>query len=162
MEARSSPRCLAEFQVSSFTFQVQGYRRCGLSRWYNAPLDNRRGFSMRFTIRDLLWLLVVAALAMGWWIDQDRIRRQEEKLRGEAQRIHTLPLTRAEAVLQVVEAELAANVEVNQRNPGAVSESDFRRLQMQLDVAKLDVEMARAKEKFGSATNPLPKGQNSK
>jgi hypothetical protein len=117
---------------------------------------------MRFTIRDLLWLLVVAALAMGWWIDQDRIRRQEEKLRGEAQRIHTLPLTRAEAVLQVVEAELAANVEVNQRNPGAVSESDFRRLQMQLDVAKLDVEMARAKEKFAAATNPLPKGQNSK
>ncbi len=24
---------------------------------------------LRFTIRDLLWLAVVAALAVGWWID---------------------------------------------------------------------------------------------
>ena len=25
---------------------------------------------MRFTIRDLLWLMVVAALALGWWLDR--------------------------------------------------------------------------------------------
>ncbi len=31
----------------------------------------------RFTIRDLLWLTVVAALAVGWWIDH---RRLSEKL----------------------------------------------------------------------------------
>jgi hypothetical protein len=24
---------------------------------------------LRFTIRDLLWLTVVVALAVGWWID---------------------------------------------------------------------------------------------
>jgi hypothetical protein len=24
---------------------------------------------LRFTIRDLLWLLVVAAIALGWWLD---------------------------------------------------------------------------------------------
>jgi hypothetical protein len=24
---------------------------------------------MRFTIRDLLWLTVVASLAVGWWVD---------------------------------------------------------------------------------------------
>jgi hypothetical protein len=30
---------------------------------------------LRFTIRDLLWLVVVVALAVGWWADH---RRQEE------------------------------------------------------------------------------------
>jgi len=28
----------------------------------------------RFTIRDLLWLMVVVALAVGWWIDR-RVQR---------------------------------------------------------------------------------------
>ena len=28
---------------------------------------------MRFTIRDLLWLTVVAALAVGWWVDRCRM-----------------------------------------------------------------------------------------
>ena len=27
---------------------------------------------LRFTIRDLLWLTLVAALAVGWWIDHRR------------------------------------------------------------------------------------------
>jgi hypothetical protein len=27
---------------------------------------------MRFTIRDVLWLTVVVALAAGWWIDRQR------------------------------------------------------------------------------------------
>jgi hypothetical protein len=26
-------------------------------------------YMLRFTIRDLLWLMVVAGLAVGWWID---------------------------------------------------------------------------------------------
>ena len=27
---------------------------------------------LRFTIRDLLWLAVVVALAVGWWLDRQR------------------------------------------------------------------------------------------
>ena len=27
---------------------------------------------LRFTIRDLLWLAVVVALAVGWWLDGQR------------------------------------------------------------------------------------------
>jgi hypothetical protein len=27
----------------------------------------------RFTIRDLLWLTVVVALALGWWVDRSRL-----------------------------------------------------------------------------------------
>lgn len=31
---------------------------------------------MRFAIRDLLWLMVVVALALGWWLDH---RRQDQR-----------------------------------------------------------------------------------
>ena len=29
----------------------------------------------RFTIRDVLWLTVVAALGVGWWVERDRSHR---------------------------------------------------------------------------------------
>jgi len=29
---------------------------------------------LRFTIRDLLWLMVVVALAFGWWVDRRNSR----------------------------------------------------------------------------------------
>jgi len=28
---------------------------------------------LRFTIRDLLWLVVVVALAVGWWLERNRL-----------------------------------------------------------------------------------------
>jgi hypothetical protein len=28
---------------------------------------------LRFTIRDLLWLMLVLALALGWWLDHKRL-----------------------------------------------------------------------------------------
>jgi len=30
---------------------------------------------LRFSIRDLLWLTLVVALCLGWWIDHHRFRR---------------------------------------------------------------------------------------
>ena len=30
---------------------------------------------LRFSIRDLLWLTVVVALAVGWWVDRSNITR---------------------------------------------------------------------------------------
>jgi len=35
---------------------------------------------MRFTIRDLLWLTVVVALAVCWWLDHGRLAQRIEKL----------------------------------------------------------------------------------
>jgi hypothetical protein len=116
---------------------------------------------MRFTIRDVLWLMVVVAVAMGWWIDQDRIRRQSEALKAAAQRLQALPLRQAEAKLQVTEAEFTSLIEINQRSPGVVPETELRRLKSELDVARLDVEKAHAKEEFGSAATAPPKGQHS-
>ena len=31
---------------------------------------------LHFTIRDLLWLVVVVALAVGWWINNSRLTSQ--------------------------------------------------------------------------------------
>ena len=36
---------------------------------------------LRFTIRDLFWLVLVAALAVGWWIDHLRLDEQLGRLR---------------------------------------------------------------------------------
>ncbi len=34
---------------------------------------------LRFSIRDLLWLTLVAALCVGWWIDRCKLKAAEEK-----------------------------------------------------------------------------------
>jgi hypothetical protein len=33
----------------------------------------------RFTIRDVLWLTVVVALGVGWWLDQRQLRIQNRQ-----------------------------------------------------------------------------------
>ena len=33
----------------------------------------------RFTIRDVLWLTVVVALGVAWWVDRERVRSQGEQ-----------------------------------------------------------------------------------
>jgi hypothetical protein len=38
---------------------------------------------LRFTLRDLLWLTALVALAVGWWLDHDRLERQREMERLE-------------------------------------------------------------------------------
>jgi len=34
---------------------------------------------MRFTIRDVLWVMVVAALALGWWVDRSSLRQRIQR-----------------------------------------------------------------------------------
>jgi hypothetical protein len=36
--------------------------------------------SMKFTIRDLFWLVLVCALAVGWWVDRRNFRYTEHIL----------------------------------------------------------------------------------
>jgi len=37
----------------------------------------------RFTIRDVLWLTVVVAMSVGWWIEHRRLTYDNELLREE-------------------------------------------------------------------------------
>jgi hypothetical protein len=34
---------------------------------------------LRFTIRDLILVTIIVALAVGWWLDRDTIRQAREK-----------------------------------------------------------------------------------
>jgi hypothetical protein len=36
---------------------------------------------MRFTIRDLLWLTLLAAVAVAWWVERSRLLNEIESLR---------------------------------------------------------------------------------
>ena len=38
-----------------------------------APMKYSLRSLMKFSIRDLLWLTVVVALAVGWWVDRSRL-----------------------------------------------------------------------------------------
>jgi hypothetical protein len=42
----------------------------------------------RFTIRDLLWLTAMIALAVGWWLDHRKITQENERLKNPQQTIH--------------------------------------------------------------------------
>jgi len=35
----------------------------------------------RFTIRDVLWLTVVVALGVGWWLDRSRLESERDDAR---------------------------------------------------------------------------------
>ena len=37
---------------------------------------------IRFTIRDVLWLTVVVALAVAWWVDNKRIEKAVMRVEG--------------------------------------------------------------------------------
>jgi hypothetical protein len=39
----------------------------------------------RFTIRDVLWLTVVVAVAVGWWVDRQWLEDQAARLKTDLQ-----------------------------------------------------------------------------
>jgi hypothetical protein len=62
----------------------------------------------RFSIRDLLWLTVVAGLAVGWWLDHREQVNRFEAMNGPL-KIQIYPITVADpnAVLKVLQTALA-------------------------------------------------------
>jgi hypothetical protein len=42
---------------------------------------------MRFAIRDLLWLTVVVALAVGWWIDRSGLSASASRMEDAAHEV---------------------------------------------------------------------------
>jgi hypothetical protein len=107
----------------------------------------------RFTIRDVLLVTVIVALAVGWLIDRDRIRRERQSLKTSAKaladetaKLQALPVKQAQAMLQVAEAELASMKEIKQKHPGAISDAEMRVLEAEVEVAKLNAEKSEAKD----------------
>ena len=50
---------------------------------------------MRFSIRDLLFVTVIVALAVAWWVDRQRMR---EEVRLEVDRVYSVLDNRAAAL----------------------------------------------------------------
>ena len=44
------------------------------------PAGKLAGFFMRFTIRDVLWLMVVIGMACAWWLDRGKSARESREL----------------------------------------------------------------------------------
>ena len=65
---------------------------------------------MRFTIRDLLWLTVVVALAVAWWIERRSHRHVQaeldEHLQSHEAKVAAAMVGQAELQIQLKRAEL--------------------------------------------------------
>lgn len=42
---------------------------------------------LRFSIRDLIWLMLVVALAVAWWVDRQQQQQVNAELRREQERL---------------------------------------------------------------------------
>jgi len=80
---------------------------------------------MKFSIRDLLWLMVVAALATGWFIDRLAVRRLASELSVERDRINEIQAqesavrAQAEDMLSVARQALSKAESARQQAEGA-------------------------------------------
>jgi hypothetical protein len=100
-----------------------------------------------FYLRDVFWLVLVVAIGLGWWMDHDRIRR-------EVQQLQAIPVKSAQAKLGVAEAEFAQAKEIMQKAPGAISAGEFRRSELKVEVAKAELETARARQTYLPDSQP--------
>lgn len=53
-----------------------------VSRIITCPLGSTRGFTMRFTIRDVLWLMAVVAMGTAWGADRCRQNARAQALQS--------------------------------------------------------------------------------
>jgi hypothetical protein len=74
---------------------------------------------LRFSIRDLLWLTLVAALVVGWWIDRARLNTklqaaiQKDKYKDAVHAVEVFDLKRE---LETIKKELTTRSSSDQRN----------------------------------------------
>lgn len=104
---------------------------------------------MKLNLRDLFWLILVVAIALGWWLDRDRIRQQTVAIQAAAKRLDALPARSAEIRLQVAELEFAQMQIIKLKSTGTLTENELRLAKLRLDAARTDLERAQAKETYG-------------
>lgn len=84
---------------------------------------------MRFTIRDLLWLTVLVALAAAWWIERRAGRRVQAELDNHRQwheaMVEAARAGQAELQIQLKRAELEnLRLQLEQETPPSAASSE--------------------------------------
>ena len=73
---------------------------------YNAGMAETSSKPKRraqFSLRDLLWLIAVAALAVGWWIDCQELTTTRRSLHQSLKRLEVLERENAKLYLEVTD-----------------------------------------------------------
>jgi len=77
---------------------------------------------MKFSIRDILLVTVIVALALGWWLDRSRLAIRAQKAAQEAESSQAL----SEALtLQLQNKNPAASIEINVRGRGSSTSTGY-------------------------------------
>ena len=92
---------------------------------------------MRFSIRDLLLVTVIVALAVGWWLERSRaqrlaIRAQEAVLAAESAQALSEALTQ-----QLQNKNPAASIEINVHGRGSTTSTGYGPPKTQAPAPKL-------------------------
>lgn len=85
---------------------------------------------IRFSIRDLLWLTFVAALAVGWWVDRNQLLEDNREMFWQAlkavDKLHQLQEERTGQIAIPLKNQSRTNVEPE--NLAADSHLDYSRV----------------------------------
>ena len=74
----------------------------------------------RFSIRDVLWLTVVAAVAVAWWLDRDQLAgpaADYHRLKTDYDRLKSEEVVFNKQVEQAIQQALAEQATVERRRP---------------------------------------------
>ena len=130
------------------------------------PKPRRRWFQFGFSIRDLLLVTVIVALAMGWWLERKRAERfaiQAQEAAKEAE--SSLALSNA-LTQQLQNKNPAASIQINVRGRGSTTSTGYGTPgppasalhQPKLNTAPKPAEEAGSKEAMTSFLSEVKKG----
>jgi Skp family chaperone for outer membrane proteins len=103
--------------------------------------------NLRFKIRDLFWLLLVAALAVGWWSDHRALAPKAAK--ADEQKILVNGLE------HLLRSEQEAKNELEDKYRDLVSDGDLTRMQRKLEQLIKEMDLAESMRKQQKANQPM-------
>ncbi len=72
---------------------------------------------MKFSIRDLLWLTVVVALGVAWWVDRSQVAKDRQELQSSERELRRITGTQQKAIEDYGRALMAVPEDAFSRSP---------------------------------------------
>jgi hypothetical protein len=85
----------------------------------------RRWYRIGFSIRDLLLVTVIAALAVGWWLERNRAHQFELRARQAAEDAEASRTLSAALEQQLQNKNPAASIQINVRGRSSTTSTSF-------------------------------------